>query len=92
MGTGGSLDYERALSDPHGVFGEPAQVLVHPALDAAQKLAILESWWLDAMRLSESEAEAMGGGEEAMLRRVDEALLELERQTGVRSAHRRTIT
>ncbi|HET6469207.1 MAG TPA: hypothetical protein VFG43_12605 [Geminicoccaceae bacterium] len=92
MGTGGSLDYERALSDPHGVFGEPAKVLAHPGLDAAQKRAVLENWWQDAMRLSESESEAMGGGEEAMLQRVNEALLELERQTGLGSAHKRTIT
>ena len=44
------------------------------------------------MRLSESEGENMGGGEEPMLKRVNDALLELERQTGIGAAHKRTIT
>ena len=34
----------------------------------------------------------MGGGNEPMLKRVNDALLELERQTGVGAAHKRTIT
>ena len=44
------------------------------------------------MRLSESEGENMGGGEEPMLKRVNDALLELERQTGVGATHKQTIT
>ena len=58
----------------------------------AEKREILESWWQDAVRLSESEGENMGGGNEPMLKRVNDALLELERQTGVGAAHKRTIT
>ena len=34
----------------------------------------------------------MGGGEEPMLKRVNDALLELERQTGVEATHKLTIT
>ena len=82
MTTGGSFDYERALRDPCGVFGEPAKVVSHPNLDAHQKRTILESWRQDALRLSESEGENMCGGEEPMLGRVSAALRELERQTG----------
>jgi hypothetical protein len=82
MTTSGSFDYERALRDPCGVFGEPAKVLSHPGLDARQKRALLESWRHDALRLSESEGENMCGGEEPMLGRVSAALHELERQTG----------
>ena len=92
MTTGKGFDRDRALSDPGGVFGEPGKVLSHPDLDPKQKREILESWWQDAMRLSESEGENMGGGEEPMLKRVNDALLELERQTGVGAAHKRTIT
>jgi hypothetical protein len=73
------FDYERALRDPCGVFAAPGEVLVHPGLDAGQKRAILESWRQDAVRLSSSEGESMGGGEEAMLQRVCDALAELAR-------------
>ena len=92
MTTGASFDYEQALGDPRQTFGEPGNVLAHPSLDTKQKREILESWWQDAMRLSESEAENMGGGSEPMLKRVNDALLELERQTGVGAAHKRSIT
>jgi hypothetical protein len=92
MTTGKSFDYEQALGDPCRIFGEPGNVLLHPDLDAKQKREILESWWQDAMRLSESEGENMGGGKEPMLKRVKDALLELERQTSVGAAHKRTIT
>lgn len=92
MTTSKGFDYDQALRDPHRVFGEPGSVPSHPDLDAKQKREILESWWQDAMRLSESEGENMGGGEEPMLKRVNDALLELERQTGVGSAHKRAIT
>lgn len=92
MTTGKGIDYDQALGDSRRIFGEPGNVLSHPDLDARQKRGILESWWQDAMRLSESEGENMGGGEEPMLKRVNDALLELERQTGVGAAHKRTIT
>ena len=36
--------------------------------------------------------EAMSGGEAPMLQRVNDALLELERQTGVAAPHKRSIT
>jgi hypothetical protein len=92
MTTGKSFDYQQALDDPCRIFGEPRNVLSHPDLDAKQKREILESWWQDAVRLSESEGENMGGGNEPMLKRVNDALLELERQTGIGAAHKRTIT
>jgi hypothetical protein len=56
MTTGGkSFDYDQALGNPCRIFGEPGNVLSHPDLDAKQKREILESWWQDALRLSESE-------------------------------------
>jgi hypothetical protein len=92
MTTGKSFDYQQALDDPCRIFGQPGNVLTHPDLDARQKREILESWRQDAVRLSESEGENMGGGSEPMLKRVNDALLELERQTGIGAAHKRTIT
>ena len=92
MVTSKGIDYDQALSDPCRVFSEPGNVLSHPDLDTQQKREILESWWQDAVRLSESEGENMGGGEAPMLKRVNDALLELERHTGVSAAHKRTIT
>ncbi len=77
MTTGESFDYEQALRDPCRVFGEPGNVLSHPDLDARQKREILESWWQDAVRMSESAGENMRGGEEPMLKRVKDALREL---------------
>ena len=81
MTTGESFDHERALRDPCGVFGEPGNVLTHPDLDAGQKREVLESWWQDAVRMSESAGENMRGGEEPVLKRVRDALRELGRQT-----------
>ena len=77
MTTGEGLDYQQALRDPCRVFGEPGNVLSHPALDAGQKREILESWWQDAVRMSESAGENMRGGEEPMLKSVRDALREL---------------
>jgi hypothetical protein len=77
-------EYERALHDPHAVFGEPKEVLIRQGLTTNQKYAILESWRQDALRLSASEGENMAGGEEAMLQRVCDALCELEQQTGIK--------
>ena len=73
--TGTSFDYQQALDDPCRIFGQPGNVLAHPDLDARQKREILESWRQDAVRLSESEGENMGGGSEPMLKRVNYALL-----------------
>ena len=69
-----------------------AFAVTHPGLDATQKREILENWRVDAARLAESAGENMAGGEEPMLQRVNNALLELERQTGVEGAHKRGIT
>ena len=44
------------------------------------KLAILREWEQDARRLSTSESEGMGGGEENMLGRVEEAIQILVRE------------
>ena len=84
MKTGKSFDYDQALSDPCRIFDEPDNVLLHPDLDATQKREILESWWQDAVRLSKSEGENIGGNE-PMLKRVwqQEARVALARKLAV---------
>jgi len=48
--------------------------VAHPKLSREQKLGILRQWEQDALRLSASEAEGMGGGEESKLGRVESAI------------------
>lgn len=67
-----------ALSDPTGVFARPMDVVEDARLSPEDKKRILDGWHLDALRLSESEAENMGGGERAHLREVMLALEALE--------------
>ena len=77
-----SVDYERALIDPQSVFGTPERLLADPRLDPRGKLEILRRWKLDAERLSVAEDEAMTGGEESMLARVQNAIIAIEGRAG----------
>jgi len=72
------FDLQAALLDPKAFFAEPRDVIAAPQLSHDDKLAILRQWELDAVRLSASESEGMGGGEEAMLGRVESALRMLQ--------------
>jgi hypothetical protein len=56
------------------LFAEPQDVAADPKLSRENKLAILRRWEQDALRLSASEAEGMGGGQESMLGRVGQAI------------------
>ena len=73
-------DFETARRDPRSVYDTPEQVLADPRLDRQGKYSILKAWKEDAEQLLRAESEAMTGGEEHMLRRVDLALRALERQ------------
>lgn len=59
-------------------FDNPEEVLTYPGLKRKDRIRILESWKLDAQRLSESTAENMTGGEESDLRKVSKVLLHLK--------------
>ena len=74
------LDLEAALQHPRSFFAEPKDVVSHPTLSRALKLAILREWELDARRLSASESEGFCGGEESMLGRVEDAIARVQRQ------------
>lgn len=76
-----ALDVEAAALDPTRFYEQPSDVLADERLDQAQKRRILESWVLDAQRLSESESENMTGRatERPFLREAKLALLELDR-------------
>ena len=67
-------------------------MLAHADLDATRKREILERWRHDALELQTADDEAMSGGEAPMLQRVNDAHLDLERQTGVPAPHKRSIT
>jgi hypothetical protein len=76
-----SFDIDAIVLDPTRFYEQPKDVLADERLDPAQKRRVLESWVLDARRLSESEAENMPGRatERPFLREAKLALLELDR-------------
>jgi hypothetical protein len=67
-----------AFDDPAQCFGTPAAVMDAGDFSRADKIAILERWRLDALRLSDSEQEGMGGGENAHLAEIERLLLALK--------------
>lgn len=69
-------------------FAEPKDVLADRELGIAEKRVLLEEWRDDAMQLADAESEGMVGGPDTKLRRVNDALLELERQTGIEAVHK----
>ena len=75
------FDLQATLLDPKAFFAEPRDVVANLDLSRENKLAILRQWELDALRLSASESEGMGGGEEAMLGRVESAIRMLQDAT-----------
>jgi hypothetical protein len=67
--------YEKALLDPAGTFGEPADVVAHTDLSRQQKIEILERWQHDAEELAVASGEGMSGSDTRPdLRRVAKAL------------------
>ncbi|WP_431285501.1 hypothetical protein ACQW02_12130 [Humitalea sp. 24SJ18S-53] len=92
MANARPIDFDHALADPRAVFNEPADVLACADLDATRKRQVLERWHHDALELETAEGEGMAGGEQPMMQRVNAALAELERQTGIKAEHKRSIT
>jgi len=68
---------EEKKVNPAASYGHPDQVLNDQALSREDKVAILREWYLDAVRLQESAAENMTGGEPDRLQSVSNALLKL---------------
>lgn len=66
------------LKDPKAAFEQPADVLCARNLTDREKRLILESWREDALALERASGEAMTGGEQGQLNKVDEALATLE--------------
>ncbi len=67
-----------AIDDPKQHFASPEAVVASADLGKDAKIAILERWRWDAMRLADSEQEGMGGGENSELDAVERLLLELK--------------
>lgn len=68
------VDFEQALLDPAGTFGEPQEVLRDDDLSREQKKEILERWQHDAEELVVASGEGMPGDSETQLRKVAKAL------------------
>jgi hypothetical protein len=75
-----AIDFEKALEDPTAVFSEPIEVVTCSHLTPEMRLAVLRQWEQTARKLSVAEGEGMGGGEENMLGRVEQAIAVVERQ------------
>ena len=74
------IGFEKALEDPTAVFSEPIEVVICSHLTPKMRLAVLRQWEQIARRLSVAEGEGMGGGEENMLGRVEQAIALVEKQ------------
>ena len=59
-------------------FTTPAALAARSDLTDADKIVLLERWRLDALRLSDSEQEGMGGGEHPQLGEIERLLLHLK--------------
>lgn len=70
-------DVEAKKLNPSSAYNDPREVLGDKSLSRDEKISILREWYYDALRLQESEAENMSGGEPDRLRSVSNALLEL---------------
>ncbi len=73
------LDIDAVLANPSAYFAQPQDVLTYPGLSLELRLKFLRQWQQDARQLAVAESEGMGGGEESMLGRVNQALRALER-------------
>jgi len=76
--TNVDTDIETKKANPSGAYNDPDEVLNDDTLSREEKIAILREWHYDAMRLQESEAENMAGGEPDRLRSGSNALLKLD--------------
>lgn len=68
---------EEKKVNPSSCYNHPDEVLVDEALTQDDKVAVLREWHYDAIRLQESAAENMTGGESDRLQSVSNALLKL---------------
>jgi hypothetical protein len=67
-----------AVDDLEERFGTPAALAETTALSVEDRIALLERWRLDALRLSDSEQEGMGGGEAPHLAEIERLILKLK--------------
>jgi hypothetical protein len=77
-----SVERDRGLADPAAVFISPEQVVAHPTLTTADKVAILRRWEAAAADEPVAEEIGMAGGEPGLLDRILAALDHLESLSG----------
>ena len=66
-----------AKANPTRYYRRPGEVIRDRRLKRAEKLAILESWELEARELAVASEESMGGGEPTLLEEVVQARVDL---------------
>jgi hypothetical protein len=81
------MDIQAATENPSRYFSSPQEVLLHPGLSRAAKLAILRQWETDARLLAVADEENLQGGESSRLGAVVSALLALGDEE--KAAHKR---
>ncbi|MBO6674845.1 MAG: hypothetical protein JJ908_02100 [Rhizobiales bacterium] len=79
MGQSKPIDPAVSMDDPRSVFETPDAVL-ESALSADEKYAILTKWKEDEEALARAASEGMAGGENSMVRRVEKAIDQIERE------------
>lgn len=87
-GTAPSVDDLKVDAGKH--FASPTDVLTDTRLKDADKREILENWRHDAVRMAESAAENMLGGEQPPLQAINDALLmlaKIEEDAGIAAGH-----
>jgi len=72
-----NISFEDKKLNPAGAYGHPDEVLSDQSLTRDQRIEILREWHYDALRLQDSAAENMTGGEPDRLQSVTNALLKL---------------
>lgn len=71
------ITFEDKKLNPAGAYGHPDEVLNDQSLTRDQRIEVLREWHYDALRLQDSAAENMTGGEPDQLQSVTNALLKL---------------
>ena len=69
-----SMDLQKVIYSPAGVYREPEEILDDQKLSSKEKKKALEQWKYDAILMETASAESMGGGERAKLGRIMKCL------------------
>jgi hypothetical protein len=69
-----TVDINKAMANPVGIFGHPENVLKNESLTKSQKREVLLRWKAEAVHMQESDAEGFGGGERSRIDEITQAI------------------